>query len=207
MTETPPLGEKPSRMPPAALGDVFGAAAVSATDRTRGLSGRLIPRAPLAPAGRPDDGTSSMPQTTGSGDEEVVEPRQDRGTVSNTGRTHAVPRKTVIVYIGWSVRDRLRAAATAGRTQTDVVLAALDATHRQLRGYFRHSRSDDTQPSGSLFSGRPGRRRLRHDEPQTQISLRVWPEDLQVIDDLVEETEAPNRSALVHAALDRHLPR
>jgi hypothetical protein len=113
-------------------------------------------------------------------------------------------RKVVVIYVRASVRDRLRQAANTqpGATHTDLVLAALDATHDRLAGRFQATIASPT----SLFSGRTSRRRLRHEEPQVQLSVRPWADDLAIIDRLVEEMAAPSRSALVDAALDSYLP-
>jgi hypothetical protein len=105
-----------------------------------------------------------------------------------------------VVYLPASVREQLRAAADRdGSTYTAHVLDALEATHHQL------SFADAARPAGELFRARPRRQRLRHDEPQVQVSLRPLQDELDVIDRLVGELGAPSRSALVASALRTHL--
>jgi hypothetical protein len=96
--------------------------------------------------------------------------------------------------------NRLRKASReSGDTHTEIVLAALDATHETLTFGLQ-------EPSSSLFAGRGAPRPQRHTGPQVQIALRPRRDDLAVIDQLVERLNAPNRSALIAAALERHLP-
>jgi len=173
------LGEQPHRMPPADLAAAF-------TPRASRLVGRL---APLLATPEQTPATADPEPPAHPPKAAVDRPAKDQG-----------PLRTVIAYVPATTRDRLRAAAGQSRTQTDVVLAALDATYRDLGDAF-----SDTRPhAGSLFTG-PGRRRRRHSEPQVQISLRLTTGDLAVLDRLTAELGAPNRSALVSEALARHL--
>jgi hypothetical protein len=217
-TPTPPLGQQPSRMPTADLGGVFGAG----PDRTRGLAGRLAPVAapppapePVAPPepAAPEPAAPVKPSTQEPRPVPMVrdaKPRRPKSEPASPPRTAPAEalggdRRVVVVYVRASLRGRLRTAAAARPdvTHTDLVLAALDATHDQLGAQFQGTR---TGAPGSMFSGRQGRRRLRHEEPQVQLSIRPWADDLAIIDRLVEEAEAPSRSALVDAALDSYLP-
>lgn len=223
-TPAPPLGEQPSRMPSADLGSAF--ASEPPKDRSRGLAGRLAPVAPPPPAApAPDtpadevpvpvdepDSPSPAPPPSAPTPIRKPAPKPDRRPASAAKPPEKAPdddggRKTAIVYVRWPIRDRLRAHAGMHPelTHTDVVLQALDSTHDRLRELFESS-AERVAPSG-LFSGRPVRgRRRRQQEPQVQVSIRPWEEDLAVIDRLVDEVKAPNRSALVDAALDLYLP-
>ena len=178
------LGEQPHRMPSADLASAF-------TPRASSLAGRLAPLPqPTAPEGL----------TPGAAPDATESPAHPPEAAGDRPPTAQGALRTVIAYVPATTRDRLRAAAGENRTQTDVVLAALDATHLDLGDAFC-----DTRPhAGSLFTG-PGRRRRRHTEPQVQISLRLTTGDLAVLDRLTVDVGAPNRSALVSEALARHL--
>ncbi len=214
MSKDVPLGRQPSRMGQANLSAAFG----QSPDRARGLAGRLAPVAPLPdpvpepaadpgpPAATADAAPTTRPappaRTTPSGSGRA----RTSGTSHRTGH-NARPRpesgalQVVVVYLPVSVRERLRATAATGQsTFTEIVLSALDATHQQLAQHFA-----PTTSTTSLFSGRSARRRLRHEEAQVQVSMRLVADDLAVLDQLVTATKAPNRSALVAAALDLHL--
>jgi hypothetical protein len=49
-------------------------------------------------------------------------------------------------------------------------------------------------------------RQVVHDEPHVQVGLRPSRADLGVLDELTERYRAPNRSALLAAALNLYLP-
>ena len=109
------------------------------------------------------------------------------------------------MYVAASIRDRLHTAAAAQETTyTELVLAALDATHETLADQFT---APAALTSGSLFTGRGQPQRRRNTEPSVQVSLRPLRDDLAVVDRLVRSTVAPSRSALVAVALDLYLPR
>ena len=110
----------------------------------------------------------------------------------------------VIAYLPVSLREALRKAADdRSVTYTAIVLDALDDTHDRLEELL--TAQHGAPRSGSLFSGRAGRSRPRHDEPHVQVSLRLTRSDLAVIDELVATHHALNRSALVATALRAHL--
>jgi hypothetical protein len=209
------LGRQPSRMPKADLGSAFGA-----PDRTRSLSGRLAPVRPPAqvpgeepPVRDPEDGPGAPQALTAAS--APVRPPAERPTPP-AARSKTSPQPTsatrqgkgairpVVVYLPAALRGRLRAAATAETTtHTDLVLAALDATHSQLAGRFSAA---DPAPSSLFAAQGRRRRRQRQDEPQVQVSLRPVSDDLAVIDGLVETVGASSRSAMIAAALDLYLP-
>jgi hypothetical protein len=226
MSKDVPLGRLPSRMGQANLSAAFG----QSPDRARGLAGRLTPVAPLPdpvpePAADPEpsaattDAAPAEALASAPGAAPATRPAPPvRTTPSGSGRarTSGTSHRTghsarphpesgalqvVVVYLPVSVRERLRATAATGQsTFTEIVLSALDATHQQLAQHFA-----PTTSTTSLFSGRSARRRLRHEEAQVQVSMRLVADDLVVLDQLVTATKAPNRSALVAAALDLHL--
>jgi len=109
--------------------------------------------------------------------------------------------QTIVVYVSASIRERLRNSA-GERTFTAVVLAALDSTYGKLKERF----AEPDAPTNSFFAGRGPSQPRRHSEPHVQVSLRPVRGDLNVIDHLVTEINAPNRSALINGALDEYLP-
>ncbi len=192
------LGNQPSRLPATDLADAFGP-----PNRAAGLAGRLtqLPSrsepVPAPEAPQNEEGVSRPPGQKGAGER----PRRRRAEQEQT----AAPVQPIIVYLSASLRDRLRHHATStGRSYTELTLEALDATHRRLGDLVADATSATTRP-GSLFTGAPRPRRLRHDEPQVQVSLRLLRQDIDVIDRLVTDLQAPNRSSLVATALGAHL--
>lgn len=122
----------------------------------------------------------------------------------------APPRKSgqqVIVYLSSEVATRLRAAgASTGRTYLQLMTEALDAVHPQLQNLLEAAGHIQRQPESSLFGQQVatvGRRAAG--TSKAQISVRPPAHVLTVIDGLVAEHAAPNRSVLIEVALDAHL--
>jgi hypothetical protein len=207
----PSLGERPSRMKPADLGSAFGG-----SSRSDGLGGRLTPLRSTSPtltpestAGPVDDGTKpkllDLPQTPApagnhSGESVVKTVRKPAAAAHRDSNVGGAPQ-TIVVYLGLSVRERLRAGA-GDLTFTEVALAALDSSYGKLSERF----SEPAPPTGSMFAGRGRPRTRRNREARVQVSLRPLRDDIAVIDRLVAEVNAPSRSALIDAALDEYLP-
>lgn len=205
------LGERPSRMKPADLGSAFGG-----SSRSDGLGGRLTPLrstpAPLTPEASAesvhDVATPKLLATPETPD--PVSNRAGESMVKTTRKTAPAARpdapaggasQTIVVYLGLSVRERLRSAA-GDLTFTEVVLTALDSSYGRLSKRF----SEPDPPTGSMFAGRGRPRTRRNREARVQVSLRPLRDDIAVIDRLVAELNAPSRSALIDAALDEYLP-
>lgn len=206
----PSLGERPSRMKPADLGSAFGG-----SSRSDGLGGRLAPlrstpppSAAGSPSGPVDDVAKpkllNSPQTPAPAGPRAAE------SVAKSSRKPASPAhpdsgggtsQTIVVYLGLSVRERLRSGA-GDLTFTEVVLTALDSSYGKLSQRF----SEPVPPTGSMFAGRGRPRTRRNREARVQVSLRPLRDDIAVIDRLVAEVNAPSRSALIDAALDEYLP-
>jgi hypothetical protein len=197
----PSLGERPSRMRPADLGSAF-----AGSSRSDGLGGRLtplrtappIPATPIENNTKPKPTSPASPATSERARRSTKEPARAEPAPDTT--TAGGATKTIVVYLGLSVRDRLRSGA-GDRTFTEVVLAALDSSHGKLRDRF----CDPAPPAGSMFSGRGLPRTRRNREARVQVSLRPLRDDIAVIDRLVSEVNAPSRSALIDAALDEYL--
>ncbi|MEV6300274.1 hypothetical protein AB0M02_12795 [Actinoplanes sp. NPDC051861] len=111
---------------------------------------------------------------------------------------------SVVVYLSVSLRARLRArAATTGRSHTQLVFDALNATHDRLAA-LAHDGAAAAPADGIFVAQRTGRR--QHSEDQVQVSIRPNQANLAVIDDLAARHTAGNRSALIAIALDEFLP-
>jgi hypothetical protein len=186
---TTELGRQPSRLPAANLASAFGT-----PDRSAALTGLL------APVWRAD--TSAI--RTGPEVPKDVAPTAGSSVPAAADRDGSRP-VTVIAYLPASLRDRLReVSAGEGSTYTELTLEAIDFTYVRL-GELLETSSAARRP-GSLFASSTAPRRRRHSEPQVQVSLRLIPSQLRVIDRLVDEHAAPSRSALVAAALQAHVP-
>lgn len=186
------LGREPSGLPPANLAGAFGP-----PDRSAALSGLLTPVRSV-PAQPPAAATTDLNQPDSLSPHL---PSRQRDSDADGSRP-----LTVIVYLPASLRDRLReAAATQPATYTELTLEALDATHARLQDLL--GEVGITRRQDSLFTDSTARRRQRHNEPQVQVSLRLTPSQLAVIDGLTSRYSAPSRSALVAAALAEHMKR
>lgn len=219
MTANPGLGQQPSRMKPTDLAKTF-----ASSPRSAGLRG-LPPMEPVVDITPPPQPAKLPPSPEVEPVDSAALPKnaETRGTAkaktpagdSSHARSEIKPKpqistpssvpssgtQTVVVYISVSIRERLR-ANTGDFTYTEVTLMALDATHGRLDDRFTAA----TRPANSLFTGRPRPASKRHEEPHVQVSLRPMRSDLAVVDRLVEEMNAPSRSALINAALDEYLP-
>jgi hypothetical protein len=137
----------------------------------------------------------------------AIEPRPAAGVKRRPGRRkrrRPVGDDGTGVSLPLSVVARLRTFALAERASyTSVALDALEATHERLAELVKPSLP--TPRSGPLFVGRAPRR-ANHGEGHVQVNLRFSAEDLAVIDELWPTVGAPNRSAMLAAALDAHLP-
>jgi hypothetical protein len=190
----PALGTHPSGLPPTNLAD-----ALAPPDRGSRLAGRLAPTRPSAarPSGIDTAAPSAGPARS--------EPRPARIAAAEERPAGGPARgaaRPVIVYLPVSLRDRLR-QLTAERdlTYTELVLDAVDATHERLPSLL----TPEKPRARSLFRQPTAPRRRRHAEPHVQVSLRLVPEDLAVIDQLVTDLDAGSRSHLVATALQAHL--
>jgi len=205
----PSLGDRPSRMKPADLESAFGG-----LSRSDGLGGRLTPlRTPQpvttdAPAGSVDDIAKPKPPSpprpaavTNRTAESPVKTTHKSATAADADASASGASQTIVVYLGLSVRERLRSGA-GDRTFTEVVLTALDSSYGKLNERF----SEPAPPAGSMFAGRGRPRTRRNREARVQVSLRPLRDDIAVLDRLVAEVNAPSRSALIDAALDEYLP-
>lgn len=191
---SPSLGRQPSRLPQENLAAAFGP-----PDRAAGLTGLLTPAPRTLPAAESPPAPAEQPTSPRAG-QRAPRPRAERPADRDGASSRPL---VVIVYLPATLRDRLReAAARQAATYTAMVLQAVDATHQRLEGLLAVNRPA-SRPQ-SLFSGSGGTR-TRNAEPHVQVSLRLTRTDLEVIDRLVVERQAPNRSALIATCLAAYL--
>ncbi|MEU4423525.1 hypothetical protein AB0F81_23095 [Actinoplanes sp. NPDC024001] len=125
--------------------------------------------------------------------------------IASTGTGAVRSGASVVVYLSVSLRSRLRAhAAATGRSHTQLVFDALNATHDRLAELVAVSGPAAAPADGIFVAQRTGRR--RHSEDQVQVSIRPHAANLAVIDDLAARHTTGNRSALIATALDEYLP-
>jgi hypothetical protein len=92
-----------------------------------------------------------------------------------------------------------------GTLYLDQVLDAIETTYDQLADLVSQS-TGTTQVQGRLFE-RTTPTIPQPAEQRVQLTIRgVLTSQLRTIDELVDQTGAPSRSALVNAALDAKLP-
>ncbi|WP_298462062.1 hypothetical protein [uncultured Cellulomonas sp.] len=180
------------------LGSAFG--------RSAGLKGRLGSRP--AAADKDDDTTDLPDQATAQPPSraEQVRPRPrpaTAGRATNTNYPVHVPSELVEPFN--KRRD------TEGTSNTLLVFDAIDALvdADQPDPYERLRRAVTTDLVGaaptSLFQRAPRRVRPGAGVPRTQVMLRMSTENRAVIEDLVEQTGAVDRSHLITVALTAYL--
>jgi hypothetical protein len=92
-----------------------------------------------------------------------------------------------------------------GTFYLDQVLDAIETTYDQLADLVSQS-TGTTQVQGRLFE-RTTATTAQPAEQRVQLTIRgVLASQVRTIDELVDQTGAPSRSALVNAALDATLP-
>jgi len=204
MTDKPPAGG----LPPDHLEELFTPPARRSANLTRILSPvrPVAPTEPAEPIGAEDDDNNTVAEPiepartpastrTEAADPAVTpapEPERPSASKASTGG-----RRLIIVYMPASQREWLRRAAV-GATQLDVVLDAVEQA--EMAGELSQAIADAYQPeTGGLFE-RP--RASRGSRAHVQVSLSMLQSHVEVLDRLVAQHGAPDRSALVRAALD-----
>lgn len=173
-------------------------------DRSAGLRGRLdaFPAdsepeltdqnaPPVAAAGRRDDGpaTSSPPRK-----------RPGRPRINPTDATGS---RVVAVALDTPVREALREHATRLQlTQPTVALRAVESHADELGRHWKNTGLNSTA-AGALFAGSSSPPRFGR--PKTSPQMRLAEHDIATLDRLVDEWDAPSRSALINEALRRYL--
>lgn len=189
------LGQSPHPLPREDLSSAF-----APVDRAAGLKTKLT--RPSQPASSPQRSTASVPTKT------ETSVRQTRAAPEATierrvQKPQRGPRVGVlVVYLPLSINGRLQLQRTASkRSATDVVLDCMESAHERLPEIVAAIRPSEVR--GKLFTrSTPARAK----EPKVQVSLRPTNDQRNVIDGLVADLQAPDRSAFVAAVLDDQLP-
>jgi len=118
------------------------------------------------------------------------------------------PNKQIIAYLPFALAERLRGQSKeTGRTHLQLVIDALEATHDRLGQLLAKAGYTEGRSSGLFGDGvQPVSRRPRRRGGVDQVTLRPSADVRKVMDELVEQLKAPNRSVLIEVALDTHLP-
>jgi hypothetical protein len=118
------------------------------------------------------------------------------------------PNKQIIAYLPFALAERLRGQSEeTGRTHLQLVIDALEATHDRLGELLAKAGYTEGRSSGLFGDGvQPVSRRPRRRGGVDQVTLRPSADVRKVMDELVEQFKAPNRSVLIEVALDTHLP-
>ena len=142
-------------------------------------------------------------------------PRRAQSNASKSGQrgTTRVPPPgesksagQIIAYIKDPVAERMRAAQVqTRRTYLQLVIDAIDATHTELPQLLEAAGYIDRRSSSLFGDAAQGVRQRSSGERKQQIGLRPPAGVLAVIDQLVIDSGAPHRSALIEVALDAHL--
>jgi hypothetical protein len=104
-------------------------------------------------------------------------------------------------------REKARNPITA-RTYAEVVLDAIEEGQEELSTFWTQP-TNGAGSGGGLFSRRPATpmRRRRHAEPTGRVPLTgLNPDDSDMLNSLIEQWQAPSRSALVEQALRFYEP-
>lgn len=228
-TPEPTLGQEPSRLPAANLGDAFApsprSSALSAlTSRMRPAGRDTAPVPPTAaPVLQPVPDVTVEEQMAPAVEESqsaTTKPRSQNKPVRSKARPKAnspeapapapapgpepatAPRQT-IVYLDPSVRKRAREASQQWNiTVTELSLRAVDATHKQLGELLGVSALPAQEES--LFASPRRMRRTQHKEPQVQVSMRYTDDELAVIERLAEGFNVA-RGVLLNVAITAYL--
>lgn len=137
-------------------------------------------------------------------------PRKDTGRPRKDTAADAVRGTTI--YIAAHLFDRIESVRTTKRMSNgEIVLAAVDATHRQLPALIAAERTaaaggeNDAAAGDSLFAPRPSAGRPRKAVARTMLQVRFREADYAVLDRLVAQVGANSRSHLINLALDAYL--
>lgn len=214
----------PRRMPAQNLGQMF-----ARPDRTADLGAlarrRPAPRpAPAPPAAAaesaavdPRPALAPVPADS-SDDEHVIPERRIQAHVTaapapvdvpDVGRGDLSPTGTVritAILVSPTVSRRLEEyrRAKKGRTNTSIVLEALDECHGRIPELVAQARAA-AQPRGSLFPARDDHLRLPGGGG-IQVQIRPTLAQLDVVDRLAREHRLESRSQLAAAVLNEFLP-
>lgn len=135
----------------------------------------------------------------------VQRPRRGRPPKTTSVTRPEAGRGRLVLWTPVSIRARMQSVRLhTGTLYLDQVLDALESTYDELTDLVQEA-TGLTPTQGRLFE----RAGATSSEPEQRVQLTiggVLTSQLATIDQLVEATGAPSRSALVNAALDAALP-
>lgn len=133
---------------------------------------------------------------------------QAPSTPAAQGRQDDRHVKPTVLSVDASIVERFEAARKNTASHTGLILQAVEATYQRLPQLILDRRPKP--PEGGLFGFRPT---PGETESERRLPIRIRPlvAELKVIDDLVAQCQRAvdpevNRSEMVAAALDAHLP-
>jgi hypothetical protein len=163
--------------------------------------------APGATQGRARGRTTLEPPAASPQPPPPAVPRARRGrppSAAASTRTDA-GRGRLVLWTPVSIRARMQSVRlNTGTLYLDQVLDAIETTYDQLADLVQQA-TGPTPVQGRLFE----RTGVNSTEPEQRVQLTiggVLDSQLRTIDQLVDSTGAPSRSALVNAALNAALP-
>jgi hypothetical protein len=121
---------------------------------------------------------------------------------------HPAAIAAVQISLPESVMSRLTAfKKTSGLSHPNILFDAIEATADQLAELIKESTVTVGSTGRSLFN-RPQTvaKRSTDGEPKKTFIVRISEENKAIVDDLVEQTGAPSRNALITAAYEAYLP-
>lgn len=160
---------------------------------------------PGPPPARRPQGSEPAPEQPAPAVEEEAQARPprpaQRPAASTTPRSQAA---ATVRPVGLSLPTSLLAqfrerARSTGVTQPDLLMDAISAAQGQLHDLVKPA---DAPVDDGLFLRRPS---TKAEEPLATLTLRMLAPNVAVVDDLVQSTGAPSRSALCAAALRHYL--
>lgn len=154
------------------------------------------------PAGSPAAG-APRPHSTGSTGRG---PRDRAGRRARAEQLRSPEQRTqpVVLHVPFSAAAAAKVyAREIGITLAEVVIRAIEASQDSLPTMF----VDPAPPPGrgALFAPRPGVRPRPIDEPRVQMQVQLLPAEITVLDQVVEQYQAPSRAQLVGQCLQLFL--
>ena len=194
------------------LRDGFTAAASADLPEAPTLPPRPRQKAKERPLGDVASGPVPMtPPATAEPPAPVEDPSRDAETSTGQRRRRGRPPKAPqdrtpteqagVLVPTWLIERIQHERAATGGTNATVIMRAIDTVHPDLARLVAESLPPAS--SGSLFAATPPTPR-RLPGPTTQLSFRIAPADLAVIDRLVTDCSAGTRSHLIGVALSAY---
>lgn len=200
------MAQEPTEAPTPDLGgfgksDAGSLFAQRLKERQGQANGSSTPDIPAADSANAPQNTAATSTESASPPAPLKAPK-----VRNEDSTHAV--KPTVLSVEESIVHRFEEARKDAPSHTGLILQALEAQYQALPQLIKDRRPKPAE--GALFSFRPTPGEA---VPERRLPIRIRPlvAELAVIDQLVEQCQSEvdsevNRSEMIAAALDAHLP-